>query len=218
MSPHGPRLVGRSSIAGLPEPKEKLAEGLRALKGLGPYLWPRDSIELRARVVLALALLIAGKLVNITVPLLYKQAVDALSGTGAAAAGAVAVPALVVAVGVILPYGLARVMSQGFNGLPNAVFAKVGQRAVRRIALSAFRHIHLLSLRFHLERRTGGLARAVERGIAGIEFLLSFMLFNVVPTLFEITIVCAILWRLYNWEFAAVTLAAIVSYVAFTFA
>ena len=212
MSPHGPRMVGRSSIAGLPEPKEKLAEGLRALKGLGPYLWPRDSIELRARVVLALALLIAGKLVNITVPLLYKQAVDALSGTGAAAAGAIAVP-----IGVILAYGLARVMSQGFNELRNAVFAKVGQRAVRRIALAAFRHIHSLSLRFHLERRTGGLARAVERGIAGIEFLLSFLLFNVVPTLFEITIVCAILWRLYNWEFAAVTLAAIVSYIGFTF-
>src|ERR1700730_13316159 len=212
MSPHGPRMVGRSSIAGLPEPQEKLVAGVRALKGLGPYLWPRDSLELRARVVLALALLIAGKLVNITVPLLYKQAVDALSGTGAAAAGAIAVP-----IGVILAYGLARVMSQGFNELRNAVFAKVGQRAVRRIALSAFRHIHSLSLRFHLERRTGGLARAVERGIAGIEFLLSFLLFNVVPTLFEITIVCAILWRLYNWEFAAVTLAAIVSYIGFTF-
>jgi ATP-binding cassette subfamily B protein len=210
-------MVGRSSIAGLPEPKEKLAEGLRALKGLGPYLWPRDSIELRARVVLALALLIAGKLVNITVPLLYKQAVDALSGTGAAAAGAIAVPAIVVPVGVILAYGLARVMSQGFNELRNAVFAKVGQRAVRRIALSAFRHIHSLSLRFHLERRTGGLARAVERGIAGIEFLLSFMLFNVIPTLFEIVIVSAILWRLYNWTFAAVTLGTIVSYIAFTF-
>jgi len=212
MSPHGPRLVGRSSISGLPEPKEKLAEGLRALKGLGPYLWPRDSIELRARVVLALALLIAGKLVNITVPLLYKQAVDALSGTGSASAGIIAVP-----VGVILAYGLARVLSQGFNELRNAVFAKVGQRAVRRIALSAFRHIHSLSLRFHLERRTGGLARAVERGIAGIEFLLSFMLFNVIPTLFEIVIVSAILWRLYNWTFAAVTLGTIVSYIAFTF-
>ena len=210
MSPHGPRMVGRSSISGLPEPKEKLAEGLRALKGLGPYLWPRDSIELRARVVLALVLLIAGKLVNITVPLLYKEAVDALSGP--AAANAIAVP-----VGVILAYGLARVMSQGFNELRNGVFAKVGQRAVRRIALSAFRHIHSLSLRFHLERRTGGLARAVERGIAGIEFLLSFMLFNVVPTLFEIVIVSAILWRLYNWTFALVTLGTIVLYIAFTF-
>jgi len=211
MSPHGPRMVGRSSISGLPEPREKLVEGLRALRGLGPYLWPRDSIELRVRVVLALALLIAGKLVNITVPLFYKEAVDALSGTGTAAA-AIAVP-----VGVILAYGLARVLSQGFNELRNGVFAKVAQRAVRRIALSAFRHIHSLSLRFHLERRTGGLARAVERGIAGIEFLLSFMLFNVIPTLFEIVIVSAILWRLYNWTFAAVTLATIVTYIAFTF-
>src|SRR5689334_7356397 len=211
MSPHGPRMVGRSSFSGLPEPQEKLAEGLRALKGLGPYLWPRDSIELRVRVVVALALLIAGKLVNITVPLLYKQAVDALSGAGTAGA-VIAVP-----VGVILAYGLARVMAQGFNQLRDGVFAKVAQRAVRRIALSAFRHIHSLSLRFHLERRTGGLARAIERGIAGIEFLLSFMLFNVIPTLFEIIVVSAILWRLYNWQFAAVTLATIVVYIAFTF-
>src|SRR5438874_416912 len=211
MSPHGPRMVGRSSITGLPEPQERLAEGLRALKGLGPHLWPRDSVELRARVVLALTLLIAGKLVNITVPLLYKQAIDALSGAGTTA-GLIAVP-----VGVILAYGLARVMAQGFNQLRDGVFAKVAQRAVRRIALSAFRHIHSLSLRFHLERRTGGLARAIERGIAGIEFLLSFMLFNVIPTLFEIVIVSAILWRLYNWTFAAVTLATIVTYIAFTF-
>jgi len=204
-------MVGRSAISGLPEPQEKLAEGLRALKGLGPYLWPRDSIELRVRVVLAMALLIAGKLVNITVPLFYKQAVDALSGAGTAGA-VIAVP-----VGLILAYGLARVTSQGFNELRNGVFAKVAQRAVRRIALSAFRHIHSLSLRFHLDRRTGGLARAVERGIAGIEFLLSFMLFNVIPTLFEILVVSAILWRLYNWQFAAVTLATIVTYIGFTF-
>src|SRR5439155_14443400 len=114
-------------------------------------------------------------------------------------------------------YGAARVMSQGFNELRNAVFAKVGQRAVRQVALAAFRHVHSLSLRFHLERRTGGLARAVERGTAGIEFLLSFMLFNVVPTVFEIVVVCAILWRLYNWAFAAVTPATIVIYIGFTF-
>ena len=120
-------------------------------------------------------------------------------------------------VALILAYGAARVLSQGFNELRNAVFAKVGQRAVRRLALSTFRHIHALSLRFHLERRTGGLARAVERGTAGIEFLLSFMLFNVVPTLFEIAVVCAILWRLYDWTFALVTLATIVVYIAFTF-
>src|SRR6266581_176131 len=137
---------------------------------------------------------------------------SSISGLAAAHAGAIAVP-----VAAIFAYGAARVMSQGFNELRNAVFAKVGQRAVRQVALSAFRHIHSLSLRFHLERRTGGLARAVERGTAGIEFLLSFMLFNVVPTLFEIVVVCAILWRLYSWTFALVTLATIVAYIAFTF-
>jgi ATP-binding cassette subfamily B protein len=203
-------MVGRSSVSGLPEPDERLGEGLRALKGLGPYLWPRDSMELRVRVVLALLLLVAGKLVNIMSPLFYKYAVDALTVPNPAI---IAVP-----LAMIVAYGAARVMSQGFNELRNAVFAKVGQRAVRQVALSAFRHIHALSLRFHLERRTGGLARAVERGTAGIEFLLSFMLFNVVPTLFEIVLVCAILWRLYNWAFAIVTLVTIVTYIGFTFA
>jgi ATP-binding cassette subfamily B protein len=209
MSPHGSRIVGRSQVTGLPEPEERLGEGLRALKRLTPYLWPRDSLELRARVVLALVLLVAGKLANITIPFFYKHAVDALTVPNP---GIIAVP-----VAVILAYGAARIVSQGFNELRNAVFAKVGQRAVRRLALSTFRHIHALSLRFHLERRTGGLARAVERGTAGIEFLLSFMLFNVVPTIFEIAVVCAILWRLYDWTFAAVTLATIVAYVGFTF-
>jgi ATP-binding cassette, subfamily B, heavy metal transporter len=209
MSPHSPRQVGRSSVPGLPEPEERLAAGLRALKGLGPYLWPRDSIELRARVVLAVALLIAGKLVTITIPLFYKHAVDALAAPNP---GLIAVP-----VAAILAYGGARILAQGFNELRNAIFAKVEQRAVRKIALAVFRHIHSLSLRFHLERRTGGLARAVERGTAGIEFLLSFMLFNVIPTVFEIAIVSAILWRLYNWQFALVTLATIVAYIAFTF-
>jgi ATP-binding cassette, subfamily B, heavy metal transporter len=210
MSPHGPRRVGRSIVTGLPEPEERLGEGLRALKGLGPYLWPKHALDLRIRVVAALALLILGKLVNITIPFFYKAAVDALSGRHP---GLLAVP-----VGVILAYGGARVASQSFNELRNAVFAKVGQRAVRQLALATFRHVHSLSLRFHLERRTGGLARAVERGTAGIEFLLSFLLFNVVPTVFEIVVVCAILWRLYDWTFAAVTLATIVGYIAFTFA
>jgi len=209
MSPHGPRMVGGGATPGLPEPDERLGQGLRALKGLGPYLWPRDSLELRIRVVSALALLIAGKLISIAIPFLYKDAVDALS---VKSPGIIAVPVLV-----ILAYGGARVLAQSFNELRNAVFAKVGQRAVRQIALAAFRHIHSLSLRFHLERRTGGLARAIERGTAGIEFLLSFMLFNVVPTVFEMVVVCTILWRLYNWTFAAVTLATIVSYIGFTF-
>jgi ATP-binding cassette, subfamily B, heavy metal transporter len=204
MSPHGHPLP----TLGPPRQKGCLQDELRALKSLTPYLWPHDSFGLRVRVVLALVFLLAGKLVNICVPLLYKQAVDALSP----AKVVIAVP-----VALIIAYGLARVMSQGFNEVRNAIFAKVSQRAIRRMALSAFRHIHALSLRFHLERRTGGLSRAVERGTAGIDFLLSFMLFNVLPTLFEILLVCGILWRLFNWTFAAVTFTAIVVYIAFTF-
>jgi ABC-type transport system involved in Fe-S cluster assembly fused permease/ATPase subunit len=117
----------------------------------------------------------------------------------------------------IIGYGVARVCAQLFAELRDAVFAKVGQRAVRRVALATFRHLHALSLRFHLERQTGGLSRAIERGIRGTEFLLSYMLFNVVPTLFEILLVCAILWGFYEASFAAATLATIVAYIVFTF-
>jgi ATP-binding cassette, subfamily B, heavy metal transporter len=189
-------------------PKGTLRDGLRALRDLVPYLWTRDSLELRLRVVAALALLVGAKLINIAVPFLYKHAVDTLSGKF----GPVIVPVMLV-----IAYGMARVCAQGFNELRDAVFAKVEQRAVRRLALSAFRHLHSLSLRFHLDRRTGGLARAVERGTQAIDFLLTFILFNVVPTLIEILVVCGILWRLYDWEFAAVTFATIAVYIAFTF-
>jgi ATP-binding cassette subfamily B protein len=205
-------MVGQSSSTGLPEPDERLREGLRAFLGLGKYLWPRNAPELRVRVVAAVGLLIAGKLTAITIPLLYKRAVDALTPHAGAAPDLLVVP-----LAAILLYGSARVLSQAFNDLRNAVFAKVAQRAIRQVALGTFRHIHALSLRFHLERRTGGLARAVERGIAGIEFLLSFLLFNIVPTIFEIGVVSIILWRLYDWRFAVVTLVTIVVYIAFTF-
>jgi ATP-binding cassette subfamily B protein len=189
--------------------KGRLSDGLRALKGLFPYLWPRDSLELRLRVVAAVALLVCAKAVNISVPFLYKHAIDTLGGKY----GPVVVPIFLV-----LAYGMARVCSQGFNELRDAVFAKVEQRAVRRLALSAFKHLHSLSLRFHLDRRTGGLARAIERGTQAVDFLLTFILFNIVPTVIEILIVCGVLWRLYDWEFAAVTLATIVVYIGFTFA
>src|SRR6516225_7258820 len=208
---HGPHAMsrrGRPMTIGPVRPTGRFKDELRALKWLTPYLWPRDSFELRVRVVLAVTFLLAAKLLTIYVPILYKHAIDALSPGNVV----VAVP-----VALIVAYGFVRVMSQGFNELRTAVFAKVSQRAVRRLALSAFRHVHALSLRFHLERRTGGLSRAIERGTAGIDFLLSFMLFNVVPTLFEIMLVCAILWRLFDWTFAAVTLATIVLYIGFTF-
>ncbi|HEU0219078.1 MAG TPA: ABC transporter ATP-binding protein/permease [Stellaceae bacterium] len=204
MSPRGrvpPPLAGG--------PKGSLRDGLRALRGLLPYLWPRDAPELRVRVVAALALLVGAKVINIAVPILYKHAVDTLSGKF----GLVTVPVML-----ILAYGAARVCTQGFNELRDAVFAKVEQRAIRRLALSTFRHLHSLSLRFHLDRRTGGLARAVGRGTQAIDFLLTFILFNIVPTVVEILIVCGILWRLYDWQFAAVTFATIAIYIGFTFA
>jgi ATP-binding cassette, subfamily B, heavy metal transporter len=197
-----------ATVPGLPRQRGRLKDELRALKTLAPYLWPRDAWGLRVRVVQAVLCLLAGKLVTICVPFLYKHIVDALSPDNAV----VAVPVIL-----IIGYGFARVMSQGFNELRTAVFAKVSQRAIRQIALSTFRHIHALSLRFHLDRRTGGLARALERGIAGIDFLLSFMLFNIVPTFFEMLAVCAIMWRLYNWTFAAITFATIAIYITFTF-
>jgi ABC-type transport system involved in Fe-S cluster assembly fused permease/ATPase subunit len=189
-------------------PKSGFREELRNLGRLGPYLWPRESFELRARVVLALACLVVAKLTNIGVPLLYKRAVDALSPTQQI----IAVPVMI-----IVAYGVTRVLAQAFGELRDAVFAKVEQNAVRMVGLSTFRHLHALSLRFHLERQTGGMSRAIERGIRGIEFLLSFMLFNVIPTLFEILLVCGVLWRLYTFEFALVTFATIVCYIAFTF-
>jgi ATP-binding cassette, subfamily B, heavy metal transporter len=196
-----------------PRQRSRFKDELRALRALGPYLWPQQAPALRRRVVLAVVFLVAGRFINISVPFLYRHAVDALAPAKTAlAGGAVAIPAAA-----ILAYGFARVMSQGFTELRNAVFAPVGQRAVRQIALRAFRHVHGLSLRFHRERRTGGLSRAIERGTAGIDFLLTFLLFNIVPTLLEILLVGAILWRLFGWLYTAATFATILGFAAFTF-
>jgi ATP-binding cassette, subfamily B, heavy metal transporter len=182
---------------------------LKALTGLFPYLWPRDSLELRLRVVGAVAFLIAAKGINVMVPMLYKRAVDALTPGHAAF--------LVVPVMLVVSYGVARVSAQLAGELRDMVFAKVEQNAVRRIGLATFRHLHALSLRFHLDRQTGGLSRAIERGIRGTEFLLSYLLFNFVPTMFEILLVCGILWRFYNGGFAVLMVGTITFYITFTF-
>jgi ATP-binding cassette subfamily B protein len=182
---------------------------LKALSGLFPYLWPRHSLELRVRVVVAVALLVVAKGINVAVPMLYKRAVDALTPGHAAI---FAVPVMLV-----VSYGVARVLAQFSSEMRDIVFAKVEQNAVRRVALATFRHLHALSLRFHLDRQTGGLSRAIERGIRGTEFLLSYLLFNFVPTIVEILLVCGILWRLYSGAFAVAMVATVVCYVAFTF-
>jgi ABC-type transport system involved in Fe-S cluster assembly fused permease/ATPase subunit len=184
---------------------------LRVIRELLPYLWPKGEPGLRARVVLSLAFLIAAKVATVYVPILYKRAVDILAPEAAGVA-------IVVPVALIVGYGVVRVASAAFSELRDALFAKVGQRAIRRVALETFGHLHRLSLRFHLDRRTGGVARVIERGTGGIEFLLSFMLFSILPTLIEIALVCGILWSLYSGTFAAVAFITIAVYIAFTIA
>ncbi|HZH27325.1 MAG TPA: ABC transporter ATP-binding protein/permease [Azospirillaceae bacterium] len=192
-----------------PPPTDLRLGDVGTIRRLLPYLWPRNAFDLRVRVVLALVLLVAAKLANVTVPLFYKGAVDRLGGEAGLA--------LALPLGLILAYGAARVLSLTFAELRDAVFAKVGQRAIRQVALSVFRHLHSLSLRFHLERQTGGLSRSIERGTRAISTLLSFTLFSILPTLFEIAVVAGILWWLFDWRFAAVTLATIAGYIAYTF-
>ena len=183
---------------------------MATIRTLVPYLWPKGAGEMRARVVIAILLLIAAKGVNVVSPILFKFAVDALDGKGQAI--------LIVPIALLAGYGLARVLAIAFGELRDAVFAKVAQRAIRAAGLRTFRHLHKLALRFHLDRQTGGLSRAVERGTKGIDFLLNFMLFNVIPTLLEILLVCGILWGLFNFWFALVTFVTVGFYIFWTVA
>jgi ABC-type transport system involved in Fe-S cluster assembly fused permease/ATPase subunit len=183
----------------------------RAIRALLPYLWPRGQWEMKTRVVIAVLLLIAAKAATVAVPWVFGKAVDILDQPAETAATAIAVP-----VAFLIGYGLLRVGQQGFAELRDFVFAKVGQRAIRNIALMVFRHLHKLALRFHLDRQTGGLSRAIERGIKGVDFLLRFMLFSILPTLVEITLVCGILWSLFGFVFSAITLFTVSIYIAFT--
>lgn len=185
----------------------------RTLLTLAPYLWPVGEAGLKARVVASLILLVASKLATVAVPVILKYAVDDLTPLGGAAAGRalIAVP-----VALLIAYGLARTLALAFREFQGALFAKVLERAIRQAALKTFRHLHQLALRFHLDRQTGGLSRAIERGSRGIEFLLRVMLFNIVPTALEIVLVCGLLWGFFDVWFASVTFITIASYVAWT--
>ena len=180
----------------------------RTLLSLAPYLWPKGETELRARVVLALAALVAGKIANVIIPIAYGAAVDALTNKADAI--------IVIPIAMILAYGILRTMSSGFGELRDAIFAKVQARAARRIAHGVFEHLHALSMRFHLDRQTGGLSRVIERGTRGVNFVLDFMLFSIVPTIIEILMVTLILWGLFDFAIAAATFGTIVVYITFT--
>lgn len=180
-----------------------------ALRSLSRYLWPDNAFETKVRVVIALILLALAKVANVYTPILFKDAVDALSGKESTV--------LILPISLLVGYGIVRVLSIAFAELRDAVFAKVGQRAIRTVGLETFRHLHALALRFHLDRQTGGLTRSIERGTKGIDFLLNFMLFNILPTFLEILMVCGILWGLFNFWYALVTFVTVAGYIAYTF-
>lgn len=175
---------------------------LKTIATLLPYLW-----EFKSRVVIALSLLILAKLANVSVPLVLKEIVDALDSSRAE---------LVLPVFLLLSYGVLRLSSTLFGELRDAIFAKVTQRAIRRVANRVFLHLHSLSLRFHLERQTGGVSRDIERGTRGISFLMNFMLFNILPTLLEITLVMIILISQYDIWVALITFTTLIAYIALT--
>ncbi len=182
---------------------------LGTLRRFLPYLWPEGEWDLRVRVVLAVTSLIAAKVAVVYVPIFYRDAIDALDMSQNSAA-------LTLPVGIVLAYGAARVLSLAFGELRDALFAKVGQRAIRTIALQVFRHLHALSLGYHLSRQTGGLSRSIERGTKAIETLLRFSLFSIVPTVLEVLLVFVILWRALDAWVALVTIATVVIYITYT--
>ncbi len=185
----------------------------QTIKTLLPFIWLKGRWDLKLRVVLAMTFLVAAKLIGIYVPFLFKDAVDALSPGFQPDVKAVV---MAVPLAFILGYGLARVLSLFFGQLRDAVFARVGQNALRNIALRTFRHLHALSLKFHMERKTGGLSRVIERGTRGIDFLLRFMLFNILPTLLEIFLITFIFWSKFGPYYALVTFACLGGYIFYT--
>ena len=197
-----------------PEIEDEVIEvrrsGWRTIRRVAPYLWPREQAWVKRRVVFSMVALFLSKLIAVGTPILYKWAVDTLGGVGVSelALGAV---------GLTVAYGMARLMTNGFQQLRDAIFAAVGQRALRQLALETFRHIHALSMRYHITRKTGGLSRIIERGVKGVEFLLRFMLFSVGPLILELAMIAGVLFFLFDVWYLAVVAVTIAFYVWFTF-
>jgi ABC-type transport system involved in Fe-S cluster assembly fused permease/ATPase subunit len=192
----------------------KEAEGhYETLRGLFPYLWPESRPDLRLRVVIALIALVVSKVVTVLTPFAFRDAVDIFTPKGgSSAAGLIAVPVFL-----IIAYGFGRIMMIVTAQIRDGLFAKVGQYAVRHLANRTFKHLHDLSLRFHLERRTGGLSRVIDRGTKGIETILRYSLFNTFPTILELAFVCGILYWNFGFWFAFVTAVTVALYILFTY-
>ena len=187
-------------------------QGWQTIRRVAPYLWPPGQAWVKWRVVVAVLLLVAAKVVGLFTPILYKWAVDSLGATG---------PAMMMgmgAVGLTVAYGMSRLLNTAFQQLRDVVFSRVGQRALRLLALETFRHIHRLSLRYHITRKTGGLSRIIERGVKGVDFLLRFLLFSVGPLVLELLLTLAVLFWLFDVWYMLVVAVTIALYVWFTFA
>ncbi|MGA0301100.1 MAG: ABCB family ABC transporter ATP-binding protein/permease [Paracoccaceae bacterium] len=181
-------------------------------KRVAPFVWPAGDFDLRARVVLAMLALVGSKFIAILAPILQAWAVDDLAEAGVS-------DFVLGAVGLTIAYGIARIATNGFQQLRDALFAKVAQRALRRLALETFEHIHKLSMRYHITRKTGGLSRIIERGVKGVEFLLRYLVFSTGPLILELVFIsAAIFWKLQDWRYVGIIFITIVFYVWFTFA
>ncbi len=189
-------------------PKSLPQNSLTLLRRFLPYLWPKDSFEFRARIVIAALLLLSAKALGLAIPFAYKNAIDALNTKPS--------PLLTVALAMIAAYALGRFLGVLFENLRNMIYERVGQRAVKLLAMDVFTHLHALSLRYHLERRTGGLTRVIDRGIKSIDTMLYFLLFNIAPTILELAAVCIIFGFQFGWELTVATLIFVAIYIAFT--
>ncbi|GGE04304.1 ATP-binding cassette, subfamily B [Gemmobacter megaterium] len=190
------------------------APARQTLRRVVPYLWPDGEGWVKRRVVLALIALFVGKIISVSTPWFFKAAVDGLStATPQGLAAALGLGA----VGLTVAYGLARLLNTAFAELRDFVFVRVGQRALRRLALETFTHIHQLSLRYHITRKTGGLSRIIERGVKGVDFLLRFLLFSIGPLILELILVSAIFASYFGLSYMLTVVGVITAYIVFTF-
>ncbi|MEM6557346.1 MAG: ABC transporter ATP-binding protein/permease [Pseudomonadota bacterium] len=194
--------------------EQERRSGLRTIRKVAPFLWPKDPAWVRRRVTLAMVALLLSKLVAVGTPFFYKAAVDSLAGDAPDPVWAIGLGA----VGLTVAYGVARLLSVAFQEVRDAFFAAVGQRALRLLAIETFEHIHALSLRYHLTRKTGALSRVIERGVKGIEFLLRFLLFSIGPLIVELLLIGIVLATVFDVRYLFVVMGTVTLYVIFTFA
>jgi ATP-binding cassette subfamily B protein len=192
---------------------EAPADAWGIIRRVMPYLWPPGDSGVKIRVSAALIMLVVAKVIAVTTPFFYKAAVDALAPDTMTPAWALGLGA----VGLTVVYGIARTFNIGFQQLRDVIFAPVGQRALRRLAAETFTHMHRLSMRYHISRKTGGLSRIIERGVKGVDFLLRFLLFSIGPLVLELAMICVILFFVFDVWYLVIVLVTITAYVAFTF-